>query len=195
MFILARQSTNTYKHSPPLPQPVQRTHSQLGHLDDPLDPSPQHIARTTHTLCPSQHTHSVTPRLLTDDRTSTRTSSPSTRTINSGACPGSECGSTGPKCASKNHPIFFCHGPMHASAWTCACKHPDVTATHASVAESRRAINLHLTDAGLLSIPANNASVASAIMSLAALDVHSSVTSCSDVCFTSTTFITLLIIS
>ena len=119
----------------------------------------------------------------------TRASSPSTRTTSTGSC---GCISTGPKWASRNQAILRCHGPTRAFAWTCA----DVTAnTRQSPLKPLSKRNLRLTDAGLLSTPANKATVASAIMSLAALDVHSSVTSCLPVCFTSTAFITLRTIS
>lgn len=54
----------------------------------------------------------------------------------------------------------------------------------------RKVSSLHFTDAGLLSIPVMSASVESAIISLLALLSHSSVNSCSAVCFTSRTPIT-----
>src|SRR6266403_464003 len=49
---------------------------------------------------------------------------------------------------------------------------------------------IHFADAGLLSISVMIASVESAIMSFAALESHSSVSSFSAVCFTSTALIT-----
>lgn len=45
----------------------------------------------------------------------------------------------------------------------------------------------HLTEAGLLSIPVTSAKVESAIISLLALESHSSISSRSEICFTSTT--------
>lgn len=56
--------------------------------------------------------------------------------------------------------------------------------------ELRRRENAHFTEAGLLSIPVIRANVESAIISLLALESHSSVSSCSPVCFTSSTPIT-----
>lgn len=49
-----------------------------------------------------------------------------------------------------------------------------------------------LTEAGLLSIPSIKARQESAIMSLVALESHSSMSSCSWVCFTSTAPITFI---
>lgn len=59
-----------------------------------------------------------------------------------------------------------------------------------SVKEFKTDCSLHLTDAGLLSIPVMSAKVESAIISLLELDSHSKVNSCSAVCLTSTAPIT-----
>lgn len=52
------------------------------------------------------------------------------------------------------------------------------------------AMSLHFAEAGLLSMLVMSANVESAIISLLELDSHSNVSSCSCVCFTSTTPIT-----
>lgn len=53
-----------------------------------------------------------------------------------------------------------------------------------------RWMDVRLTDAGLLSMSVMSATVESAIMSFAALESHSSRSSCSATCFTSTAPIT-----